>query len=218
MTTKKYHKEYLNTRTPNLTQRFLVDATRGDGFTLLETMVAITLLAIAIVAPMSLTSQSLASAYYARDQVTAFYLAQEALEGVRNVRDNNILYNSQVGSGSAVNLLYGFPSFSGQLFTIDVRTNPPVMVLCSTYGLGGGACPQLTTDGTLYGYSLATPTQFLRTLSACYIQSNGACNNTVTDEVKVTATVTWQTGSIQARSVSASENLYRWVNDGSAAQ
>src|SRR4051812_26467647 len=68
------------------------------GFTLLETMVAVTLLSVAIVAPMSLTAQSLGSAYYARDEVTAFYLAQEGLEVVRNVRDNNILINSQGGS------------------------------------------------------------------------------------------------------------------------
>src|SRR3989338_11299272 len=39
------------------------------GFTLIETMVAIALLTISIVAPMSLTTQSLASAYYARDQI-----------------------------------------------------------------------------------------------------------------------------------------------------
>jgi prepilin-type N-terminal cleavage/methylation domain-containing protein len=187
------------------------------GFTLLETMIAVTLLAVAIVAPMTLTSQSLASAYYARDQITAFYLAQEALEGVRNVRDNNILYNSQVASGSAVNLLSGLPSFSGQTFTIDVRQNPPTMTLCSTYGLPGGVCTPLTTDDTLYGYGLAKTTIYTRSLTACYVQSGGACNGTVSDEVKITATVSWRTGSIQARTVSLSENLYRWVNDGSAA-
>src|SRR3954462_3848275 len=80
---------------------------RLRGFTLLETMVAVSLLAVAIVAPMSLTAQSLASAYYARDEVTAFYLAQEGLEVVRNIRDNNILQNSQ--GGATVNLLNGIP-------------------------------------------------------------------------------------------------------------
>src|SRR5258708_2821268 len=89
-------------------------ATRVRGFTLLETMVAVTLLAVAIVAPMQLTAQSLASAYYARDEVTAFYLAQEGIEAVRNVRDNNILLDSQ--GGSTVNLLNGI--FINQTFRI----------------------------------------------------------------------------------------------------
>ena len=57
------------------------------GFTLIETLVAVSLLAVVIVAPMSLTTQSLSSAYYARDQMTAFHLAQEAIESVRSVRD-----------------------------------------------------------------------------------------------------------------------------------
>src|SRR3954462_4723522 len=78
---------------------------RLRGFTLLETMVAVTLLAVAIVAPMSLTVQSLTSAYYARDEVTAFYLAQEGVESVRDFRDNNILFNSQ--GGTPVDLLNG---------------------------------------------------------------------------------------------------------------
>jgi hypothetical protein len=32
------------------------------------------------------------------------------------------------------------------------------------------------------------------------------------------ATVTWASGGFAARSVTISENLYRWVNDGSGAQ
>lgn len=196
----------------------IFNAPHSKAFTLLETMIAVTLLAVAIVAPISLTSQSLGSAYYARDQITAFYLAQEALEGVRNVRDSNILYNSQVPSGSSVNLLNGLPSFTGQPYTIDVRINPPTMTLCSTYGLPGGVCTPLTTDDTLYGYGLAKPTIYTRTLISCYVQSDGSCNGTVSDEVRITASVTWRTGGIQTRTVSVSENLYRWVSDGSAAQ
>jgi len=185
-----------------------VCSARVRGFTLLETMVAVTLLAVAIVAPMSLTAQSLASAYYARDEVTAFYLAQEGLEAVRNVRDNNILQNSQ--GGTTVNLLNGIPINTS--FRIDATNN--AMTACSA---DGGTCIPLKTDGTLYNYTAATPTQFIRTLVACFVQLDGSCNSTVTDEVKVTVSVTWKTQSIQSRTVNISENLYRWVADGSAS-
>jgi prepilin-type N-terminal cleavage/methylation domain-containing protein len=187
---------------------------RVRGFTLLETMVAVTLLAVAIVAPMQLTTQSLATAYYARDEITAFYLAQEGLEVVRNIRDNNILVDSQ--GGATVNLLNGIPINTP--FRVDTTVTytpsnqPPT---CS--GDPGGNCIPLQTDGTLYNYSGGTPTQFTRSLVACFVQPGGVCNSTVSDEVKVTVTVSWQTGSIQKRIVNISENLYRWVADGSAS-
>jgi Tfp pilus assembly protein PilV len=173
-------------------------------------MVAVTLLAVAIVAPMSLTAQSLSSAYYARDQITAFYLAQEALEAVRNVRDNNILANSQ---GTSVNLLNGIPI--NIPFRIDARTNPPTMTPCSA---DGGTCIPLQTDGTLYGYGGWANTQFTRTVNACFIQADASCTSAPTDEVKVTSTIVWRSVGLQERTVAVSENLYRWVNDGSAAQ
>lgn len=191
-------------------------SSRPRGFTLLETMVAVSLLAVAIVAPMSLTAQSLASAYYARDQITAFYLAQEGLEVVRNIRDNNILQNSQSTSGT-VNLLNGIPITTP--FTVDATVaytaiNPPPT--CS------GTCAPLKTDGVLYNYTASIPTQFTRTLTACYVHApppidTGGCNSTFSDEIKITVTVTWKTGNIQQRTVSVSENLYRWVADGSAS-
>jgi Tfp pilus assembly protein PilV len=175
------------------------------GFTLIETMVAISLLTVAIIAPMSLTMQSLASAYYARDQVTAFYLAQEAIEAVRSVRDGNVLQNSQ---GTSVNLLNGIPA-GGSAFTVDTRANPVTMTLCP-----GGVCPPLQTDGTFYGYgggsSGWTNTQFTRTVTATFVTGT-------TDEIRVSVTVSWKTGSYQSRSFTISENLYRWINDGSGA-
>ena len=64
---------------------------KNSGFTLIETLVAISLLSVSIVAPMALASQSLAAAYYARDQITAYHLAQEAIEAMRSIRDRQIL-------------------------------------------------------------------------------------------------------------------------------
>ncbi|MBI5470055.1 prepilin-type N-terminal cleavage/methylation domain-containing protein [Candidatus Kaiserbacteria bacterium] len=177
------------------------------GFTLIETLVAISLLTVAIVAPMSLTAQSLASAYYARDQITASYLAQEAIEAVRSVRDGNILLNSQ---GTQVDLLSynGNSLVSMSPFTIDTRNN--AITLCPSNG-----CPALETDGNFYGYgggaSGWTTTQFTRSVSAILVGSG-------TDEVKISVVITWRSGAFQERSFSIAEDLYRWVNDGSGAQ
>src|SRR3989344_4356012 len=74
------------------------------GFTLIETLVAVSFLTVAIVAPMTLTTKSLSTAYYARDQITSFHLAQEAIETVRHVRDGNILSNALGESVDLFNL------------------------------------------------------------------------------------------------------------------
>lgn len=58
------------------------------GFTILETLVAITILVVSLTAPLTIVSQALRSSYYARDQVTAYFLAQEAVEFLRNKRDS----------------------------------------------------------------------------------------------------------------------------------
>lgn len=171
------------------------------AFTLIETLVAISLLSIAIVAPMSLVTQSLSSAYYARDQITAFNLAQEGIESVRGIRDNNVLQNAFYDSGT--DLLTDIPI--GQAFTIDARQVDPesAIAVCSTT-----PCPPLQTDGVLYGYDASwANTIFTRTLLASYV---GASQ----DEIRLSVTVTWQTASHQPVPFTIYENMYRWVNDG----
>jgi prepilin-type N-terminal cleavage/methylation domain-containing protein len=59
------------------------------GFTLVETMVAISLLAVALVGPYVAVQNAVQGSYVARDQLIASQLAQEGVEYVRGVRDNN---------------------------------------------------------------------------------------------------------------------------------
>ena len=184
------------------------DANAQRGFTLIETLVAVSFLTLAILSPMTLATQSLSSAYYARDQVTAFHLAQEALESVRGKRDENILVISQGGgAGLSDGILTGIPI--GTPFVIDTRDNR--MVTCS------GTCPALRTDGKFYAYGAVgttliydnqpgwVSTRFTREVRAQFIEG--------TDEIRVSATIRWRTGSFQERSFTISENLYRWLDD-----
>jgi prepilin-type N-terminal cleavage/methylation domain-containing protein len=181
----------------------------NKGFTLIETLVAITLLALAIVAPMTLTTQSLSSAYYARDQMTAFHLAQEAIESVRAARDENILQG-------AADLLEGIPD-QNVPFVIDTRDN--TMVECDQGN--PPQCPFLRvptspTDRAFYAYGPVgttniytdqpgwVSTRFRRTITAEMIPGSS-------DEMKITVIVSWQTGTFQLRNVTMRENLFRWI-------
>ena len=61
------------------------------SFTLIETLVAIAILVVSVMAPLAVASSSYFQARAARDQVVATYLAQEAVEMVRYVRDRNMI-------------------------------------------------------------------------------------------------------------------------------
>jgi prepilin-type N-terminal cleavage/methylation domain-containing protein len=186
----------------------MTKTTHERGMTLVETLVAVSILAVAIVAPMTLTMQSLSAAYYARDQVIASNLAQEALEAVRAIRDANILtlaLNAGAtcpNDGLPMHLLCSIPI--GQDFIVDARIDPPEITTCP------GACPKLKTDNNLYGHesSWTIETPFQRTVRAEYVGGTQ-------DEIRVTVTVTRETAVRTAPPVILHENLYRWVNDGS---
>jgi type II secretory pathway pseudopilin PulG len=60
---------------------------KKSGFTLIEALVAVSILMIAIASPMYLTQKSLSTASLAKDQMVASFLAQDAIEAVKNIRD-----------------------------------------------------------------------------------------------------------------------------------
>ncbi len=66
---------------------------KTGGFTIVETLVAITVLMIAIAGPLVIASKGLTAALYAKDQMTASLLAQESMEVIKNVRSN--IYESK---------------------------------------------------------------------------------------------------------------------------
>jgi prepilin-type N-terminal cleavage/methylation domain-containing protein len=191
-------------------------ALESAGFTLIETLVAISLLAVAITAPMSLVAKSLATAFYARDQVTAFHLAQEAIEVVRHLRDHNVLL---VAQGTPTDLLDGIPV--GQRFAIDTL-NDQIWTEGSWGSCPSGEAPFLKTDGTFYGHGSTPcdmgeggwePSIFRRYAEASAVAFDGSG---VPQEIQISVTVSWQPSVFQTpREITISENLYRWVNDSS---
>lgn len=199
---------------------------RTKGFTLIETLVALTLLTTAIIPPISLTVQSLSTAYYARDQITAYYLAQEAIEVVRDVRDANVLKAALGQTG--VNLLDNIPNTTGRPFVVDSLQN--TMSVCQD-NTNGNLCPPLQTDSTqtVYGYNpsctISTTgdcgtgsgwidSRFTRYVKAVQVSDGGTG---IPQEIRVSVTVSWKYGQMQVpRSFTISEDIYRWVKDNSA--
>ena len=70
------------------------------GFTLIETFVAVLILVFAVIGPLGLLSKAIADGNYAKNQVTAYYLAQEAVELFINQRDRNLEESPSDWSGA----------------------------------------------------------------------------------------------------------------------
>lgn len=160
---------------------------KNRGFTLIETLVAISILTVSVAAPLTLSSKGLAAAFFARDQVTAFYLAQEGVEFVRNTRDKNILTGNS--------WLSGFPSTVGGSFTIDVSDGD--MESCVF------ACPKLRYDVSsgLYNYDRGDEAMFTRTVSLNVLPGS--------TEAEIVVTIDWITG-VFSRAFSVRENIFDW--------
>ena len=75
--------------------------TNQAGYSLVEVLVAVMILMLAIVGPMTIAAKGIKGASRAKDQTTAFFLAQEGLEMVVKAREDNAL-KVYTGSGSDV--------------------------------------------------------------------------------------------------------------------
>jgi prepilin-type N-terminal cleavage/methylation domain-containing protein len=161
-----------------------------QGFTLIETLVAITVLLLAIAAPLTLASQGLTASRIARDQVTATYLMQEAIEHIRNTRDTNVLTGDSWFTGLDA-CLAGTCSIDVPQAEIDACV---------------GACAVMRYNDSLglYGYGEGSgweDTKFTRTVSM---------EETIAGvEAEITVTVSWADG-LAGRSVEMQEHLLNW--------
>ncbi len=62
------------------------------GFTLVETLVAVSVLLVAVAAVFTAAQSGLSSSTALRHRIVASYLAEEAINGVKNIKDSNLLH------------------------------------------------------------------------------------------------------------------------------
>ena len=168
------------------------------GFTLIETLVAVLLLTAAIAGPLSIAARGLLGASVARDQVTAFYLAQDAMEYIHYVRDSNTLSDNP--------WLSGLDSCLGANgCAVDSIQN--TAVICDS------PC-QVLGYNTTYRYfsysSPMTPQQYRRVISITTPVGTNDCTTGHGCEAAVTVTVSWSDRGSITRSITVKENLFDW--------
>ncbi|MEW5908139.1 MAG: type II secretion system protein [Patescibacteria group bacterium] len=163
------------------------------GFTLLEVMVAILILMSVIIVPLEIASKSIKTMRISKDRIIAFYLAQEALEYIRNKRDTNWI---QGNTGNQ--WLKGTNPCQG-------ANGCYIDVINDSLSPCGGSCPRIrySSANNRYDYDAAsTLTPFQRVIKRTDLGGNA--------ETRITVTVSWNDAG-QTNSVILEGHLNNWM-------
>lgn len=185
----------------------MISYNKQSGFSLVETLVAITLLLLVIVGPMTIVSTAAKSTSFSSEQVTAFFLAQEGAELIQKARDDLQLVNYGQTGWAAFKDIDGIYSicFDSDNDNDSDNNDRGCGITIRTDGTGTLTTPvncttltncnlYLNTSGTirsrfLHDSTNATLTPYTRRIFLQNINAN---------EVKVVSRVTWKSGGIKA--------------------
>jgi type II secretory pathway pseudopilin PulG len=165
------------------------DLKKNRGFTLLEALVAISILMVAVVAPITIAQKGLSSAVYTKNQMIASYLAQDAIEFIINKKDTVAINNIHNGTTNGwLDDLVDCVDETGDIFcAIDTVED------------GGMGLVMPDDEGTFlkkdsngfYRYDSGTPTNFKRSVN---IIENG-------DKALVTVKVSWGDEKVEVKTL-----------------
>ena len=165
----------------------------AGGFTLLEAIVSIFLLTVGIVGISSLISQTISSSSKESSRLTVAYLAQEGVELVRNIRDNNWL---EQRNNPLVNWDDDLPEGDWEA---DYNS----------LSLAAYAGRYLKQDNSFYNYTSGSDTKFKRKITIFDKTDLSSPLDGIPDMFKVTVTIEWQEKG-KTNNFSVQDYLYNW--------
>lgn len=129
--------------------KFFLKQNFKSGFTLVETLVAISIFTLAVLAVLVILGGGLKSTNIAKQKIIASYLAQEGVELMRNMRDTYVLYDGgSTGWGEFLAHVDGCQQKGCIFHTEELVYGDPDKPItditiehCS--GGSGGICPEL---------------------------------------------------------------------------
>jgi prepilin-type N-terminal cleavage/methylation domain-containing protein len=153
---------------------------KNQGFSIIEVMVCVTIILVTFTSIYTLINHSMVFHDLAYSKLTASYLAQEGIEIVRNIRDNNYIRNGSWNAGlNTGNYQVQYNSTSLSPYTGDNL--------------------KINSSG-LYNYSDGETTRYNRMISIEKIGNN---------EIRVTSIVKWSNRGINF-DIQVEDHLYNW--------
>jgi len=181
--------------------KFFKQNNKKSGFTLVETLIAISIFSVSIVALFSVLAQGISNTNYAKKKIIAGYLAQEGIEYIRNMRDSYVLYSVTTGKNWA-QFKFALAScnpgnecgFNNSVYV----TNPNFIFKCTT-NLNG--CNLYLNNGNYNSNSSGSDSGFTRKIWMSIVKPY---------EVKIFSKVSWMQGS-GIHDITLTEDLFNWV-------
>lgn len=166
----KIKKSKINTRAKNF------------GFSIIEVLVAIGVILVSFTGAMGLINKSLAFHDLAYSRLIASYLAQEGIEIVRNIRDNNFIQNTTWNNGLTIG--------DYQVQYNDLQLRPYT-----------GENLKLDTVNGVYNYDSGQLTRYNRKIIINQIDS---------EHIRVQSVVSWNNRGGQFEII-VEDHLYNWL-------
>lgn len=179
------------------------------GFTLIEAMVAIVVLAIGVIGPLSLAARGISDGLFAQNQLTANFLAQEAIETIINQRNTNLLEDPTLPPFRNILFVSGGGDYNGQSNS-NLRVNGPSGEItnncdASSGNLSGGCYLSYDANSQVY-VNNSSGGQFFRKISVAESDKtiDGIAN---VDELAVTVTIKWKNKNLD-KDFTVTEYIY----------
>lgn len=188
------------------------------AFTLIETLVALSIFSVSILSVLVITSTGISNTGHVEKKIVASYLAQEGIEYIRNMRDTYMLYSDTAEEGWEL-FKAKFPAactggnwcyFNDSAVNYSNDNSLPITDLSfSTCGTPNSTsiCPLAPlfyhANSGKYDYIATggTTSNFARRINLTQITAG---------EWKLSSTVSWTQGS-KLYSVNFVEYLYNWI-------
>jgi prepilin-type N-terminal cleavage/methylation domain-containing protein len=181
---------------------------KEKGFTLIETLVAITIFTVSITALISISAKGVFDANFAKNKLTASYLAQEGIELARNYADSRSLGGVSIAdSMNDICSGQGFPcDVQVDVLSYDPQSSGGGFIPCSGgdeftgcsylwYGSDGFYTYQVMGDNSIFSRKI--------TISKLELPDEG---------YKIKSEVGWKQGEVQ-KDISFIIFLYDWRNN-----
>ena len=168
---------------------------KQKAFTLVEVLIAISILTIGILSGFILITKVLYNTAVIQDRLTASFLTQEGIELVRQVRDSNFL---QIMNGESVEWKDGLADGS---YTIESKAGSEQPITLTSVDTGEGSNFRYNDDTKIYNYTTGEPTTFNREIKITTIND---------DEIRVESIMKWKTRTIDFN-LTVEDHLFNWL-------
>jgi len=169
---------------------------RQKAFTLVEVLIAISILTTGILSGFILVTKVLYNTAVIQDRLTASFLAQEGIELTRQIRDSNFL---KIMDGESVEWK---DRLGDDSYTIESKAESGQPITLASVAPGEESNFLLYDNDTrIYNYTTGEPTTFNREIKITTIND---------DEILVESIMKWKTKNIDF-SLTVEDHLFNWM-------